>query len=239
MRRLLNIVNKYLEQIILFEQACVLCGCVSRKQICQDCFQALNESNSTTTNHCPRCLINLPINEIYCKNCHENNFQFDRIIKAFDYGHPLDRILHQLKYSAKLEYTTLLSQLFWHRISNQIDKLPDIIIPIPLHKNKQKLRGFNQVHELLREVLLDKPQLKLTIAQRSKETLQQAALNRHQRLTNLTNAFSLDNVSLTGKTVAIVDDVVTSGTTINEMAKLCKKLGAQQVTVWCLMRAQH
>ncbi len=228
-----------MEQIILFEQECVLCGCISKKQICKDCFQALNENNSITSNYCPRCLIHLPAKEIHCKNCYENNFQFDRIIKAFDYGHPLDRILHQLKYSAKIEYTTLLSQLFWHRISQQISELPDIIIPIPLHKNKQKLRGFNQVHELLREVILQNHKLKLTIAQRNKETQPQATLNRHQRLTNLTNAFILNNISLTGKKVAIVDDVVTSGTTINEMAKLCKKLGAQQVNIWCLMRAQH
>lgn len=237
MGKLFNIVNKYLEQIVLFEQRCVLCGCTSDKQICADCFHELNEETIHHT-HCPRCLINLPPKEIHCANCSENNFQFERIIKAFDYGHPLDRILHQLKYSAKLEYTSLLSQLFWHKISRQLHELPDAIIPIPLHKNKQQQRGFNQVHELLREFRQQNPKTPLIIAQRTKETQQQAALNRQQRLTNLTNAFMID-IPLAGKKVAIIDDVVTSGTTVNEMTKLCKKLGAQQVTIWCLMRAQH
>lgn len=94
------------------------------------------------------------------------------------------------------------------------------------------------MHELLREFLQLNPTLKPLQIQRNKETLQQASLNRQQRLSNLSKAFTV-NHDLNGKKVVIVDDVVTSGSTVNEIAKLCKQLGAVQVEIWCLMRAQH
>ena len=213
-----------------------MCGCTNQEQICQDCYQSITQKNPRL--HCPRCLIELPPKEIRCANCLENNFNFERIISAFEYGFPLDKILHQLKYNGKIEYTTLLSQLFWSQIARQIKSLPDVIIPVPLHPKKHKLRGFNQVHELLREFLQLNPTLKPLQIQRNKETLQQASLNRQQRLSNLSNAFTI-NSDLSGKKVVIVDDVVTSGSTVNEISKLCKQLGAVQVEIWCLMRAQH
>ena len=94
------------------------------------------------------------------------------------------------------------------------------------------------MHELLREFRQLNPQVQLIQAHRTKETQAQATLNRQQRLSNLNNAFSIQ-ANLRGKSIAIVDDVVTSGTTVNELAKLCQQLGAAHVEIWCLMRAQH
>lgn len=236
MINLFHFCNNWLEKLILLEQNCVLCGCTNEEQICQDCYQSLTQKDSSL--RCQRCLIKLPPKEISCANCKENNFNFERIISAFEYGFPLDKILHQLKYNGKIDYTTLLSQLFWSQITRQIKYLPDVIIPVPLHPRKHKLRGFNQVHELLREFKQLHPSVKLLQIQRNKETLQQASLNRQQRLSNLNNAFTI-NADLSGKKIVIVDDVVTSGSTVNEIAKLCKQLGAVQVETWCLMRAQH
>ena len=236
MINLFHFCNNWLEKVILLEQNCVLCGCSNDQQICQDCYHRLISHDNHY--HCPRCLIQLAPKELHCTNCHENNFQFERVISAFEYGFPLDKILHQLKYNHKIEYTTLLSQLSWSQIARQIQRLPEVIIPVPLHPKKHKLRGFNQVHELLREFRQLNPQVQLIQAQRTKETQAQATLNRQQRLSNLNNAFSIQ-ADLRGKSIAIVDDVVTSGTTVNELAKLCQQLGAAHVEIWCLMRAQH
>lgn len=146
--------------------------------------------------------------------------------------------MHRLKYQGKIEYTTLLSQLFWSGISQHLTKLPNIIIPVPLHPNKHKQRGFNQVHELLREFIYANPQVPQLKIRRSKETAQQASLNRTQRINNISGAFEID-ADLTKLHIAIIDDVVTSGATVNELAKVCKQSGAQQVDIWCLMRAQE
>jgi len=229
-------INKLISKFLLLEQYCIFCGCQCDKQICKDCYISVIKPVNRIA--CPKCLIYLPPKEIKCQNCADNYFYFDRIITGFEYKFPLDQILHQIKYQGKLEYSTVLSQLFWNTIAIHLHKLPDVIIPVPLHHSKHKLRGFNQVYELLREFKDLYPQVPIIKAIRNKETLQQANLNRQQRITNLAGAFKID-FPLNNKHVTIVDDVVTTGTTVNELAKLCKDMGAHQVDVWCLMRAQH
>lgn len=223
---------------LLNQQYCVLCGSSCQQQICQICYLSLHHHNSIDRNRCPRCQIERRPKQLECDNCKENTFVFSRIIAAYDYGYPLERVLHQLKYNNKLEFSTLLSQLFWSRIRRQIAALPDAIIPVPLHPNKHKLRGFNQVHELIREFTNLHPEITAITARRIKETKQQAQLNRAARISNLKNAFVID-ANIRNKDVVIIDDVITTGSTANEIAKLCKQLGAHDVQIWCLMRAQH
>lgn len=143
----------------------------------------------------------------------------------------------QLKYSGRLDYSNLLSQLFWNGIARHLHKLPDIIIPIPLHNKKHKQRGFNQSYELIREFTRLNPGVTVARVKRTKNTLQQANLNREQRISNIAGAFTITGNNLSNKVVAIIDDVVTTGSTVNELAKLCKSLGAKEVEIWCLMRA--
>ena len=107
-----------------------------------------------------------------------------------------------------------------------------------MHSSKQQQRGFNQVHELLQEFRQIHPHIPLLKIQRHKNTLPQAQLNRNQRIQNLHQAFDIKQ-DLTGLHIAIVDDVVTTGSTVNELAKICRNLGAKQVDIWCLMRANH
>lgn len=227
--------QQWIVKIILLEESCVLCGVAADQQICQDCYQCL--PHMLNKPYCPRCMLYLPPKELHCKNCQENNFYFDRIISGFEYAFPLNRILHKLKYSNSLEYSHVLSQLFWNAISKRLHKLPDIIIPVPLHINKHKLRGFNHVNELIRELRHSNPDSKILEIERIKETKAQATLNRQERINNLADAFVI-NADLKNLSVAIIDDVVTTGSTVNELAKLCKQKGARQVEIWCLMRAQ-
>lgn len=232
--KLYRLLNNYIDKLIIPEPQCVLCTSVSQEAICRDCYQAL--VRLPLQSRCPRCLWTLPPKEISCSNCKEHQFQFDRIIASYSYAFPLDKVLQQLKYHEKIEYTTALSQLFWSAIAPHLTKLPDAIIPVPLHHKKHKIRGFNQVHELLREFHQLNPQVPILNITRHKETQPQATLNRLQRAHNLANAFEI-KADLRGKHIALVDDVVTTATTVNELAKLCKQRGATQVDVWCLMRA--
>lgn len=201
-----------------------------------DCYQSLLTINNNI--HCPRCLSNLAPKELICHNCKEHNFAFDRIISAYSYTFPLNKVLHQLKYHAKIEYSTALSQLFWLGICGQITALPEIIIPVPLHPRKHTDRGFNQVQELLREFSIIYPEIPQLQVYRHRDTMPQASLSRSKRIMNLRNAFKIPH-NLNNKHVAIIDDVVTTGSTVNELAHNCKKLGAKKIDVWCLMRAQY
>ena len=227
--------KKWINQIILFEQVCIFCGAKAQKQFCNDCYHSLYLNKSH--NYCPCCLIYFPPKEIICQNCTKYNFAFERIISAYDYIFPLNKVLHQLKYFAKLEYSTALSQLFYLGISKKLTSLPDIIIPVPLHPRKHRQRGFNQVLELLRVFNQIHPDILQLRCIRSIDTIPQANLNRAKRILNLRNAFKI-TASLQNKHIVIVDDVVTSGTTVNELALLCKKAGAKKIEVWCLMRVQ-
>lgn len=231
----IKLISHWLTSLILLDQYCVLCTAKSATQLCPECYLSLPRLETKPS--CPRCLIYLPPKEIRCANCQANLFYFERLIAGYSYSFPLDKILQQLKYQAKLEYSCLLSQLFTEGISTQLQQLPDLIIPVPLHPNKHKLRGFNQVNELLRDFIQHNPGLPLIQAKRSKDTQPQANLKRQQRISNLSGAFQI-NASLQSKHIVIVDDVVTTAFTVNELAKVCKQQGAASVNVWCLMRAQ-
>jgi ComF family protein len=173
-----------------------------------------------------------------CNNCIDNSFVFDRLIATFDYGFPLNNLLHELKYKRRLNYSQFISGIFYRRLCSQITHLPHAIIPVPLHKDRHNERGFNQTHEIIREFTTKHPQVRIIQAYRAKATQQQAKLNRYARIVNMHNAFSIP-MRLDNLDVAIIDDVVTTGTTINELARLCKQLGANKVEVWCLLRAQN
>lgn len=227
--------NNWILKLALQNQYCTLCGTHTKnQQICQDCNESLGYQ-TPSPHRCWRCLASKSPTQLICNNCHDNQFYFDRIITAFDYAFPIEQILHQLKYYGKIEYTALLSQLFWSRISQQIQILPDVIIPVPLHINKLKIRGFNQSHELLHEFIqLNK--IPIIDAQRIKETDSQANLSRSTRINNIKDAFKISD-NLHDKHVVIIDDVVTTGSTVSELSRICKLKGARKVEVWCLMRA--
>ncbi|MDD3267577.1 MAG: ComF family protein [Burkholderiales bacterium] len=234
--RLFSFFNNWLLKLILQDQYCILCATQTKnQQICHDCNTSLGYQ-TPSPNTCWRCLAHKSPAQLICDNCHDNQFHFERIITAFNYEFPLEQILHQLKYHGKIEYTNLLSQLFWSRISQQIQSLPDVIIPVPLHVNKLKIRGFNQSYELLHEFKQLNSKTLIIDAKRIKNTKSQANLSRDARMHNIKDAFVI-NDNLQGKYVVIIDDVVTTGSTVSELSRICKLQGADKVEVWCLMRA--
>lgn len=234
--KLSSALAKKLEQLIIWSQPCLICESINQQAICTDCYLSLPQIKEQT-NLCSHCLLPLTSINSQCQNCNTNNFYFTTIVAAFAYQTPLKQLLHQLKYYARLEYVSGMSQIFYQQLKQQLTIIPDAILPVPLHPKKQHQRGFNQVDELLREFKRHHPKIPVIQAKRIKNTQQQAQLNRAERLTNLQNAFSL-NTPLNNQHIAIVDDVVTSATTVNELAKTCLSLGAKRVDVWCFLRAQ-
>ena len=144
---------------------------------------------------------------------------------------PLKNILHALKYKNQKNYGVLLGKLMYpeQKLSNY-----DLIIPVPLHKTKLKHRGFNQVSIMLKS--WDNTTINNNIILRTKDTKTQALSSLDNREENVKNAFILKS-NVIGLRILIVDDVITTSSTINEIARILKAAGAIKVDVCALMRA--
>ena len=122
-------------------------------------------------------------------------------------------------------------------IASQMD-FPDVLIPVPLHKMRLLKRGFNQAFELgaYASQLLDIPMLSSRLRRR-RNTKAQSGLTRKQRKRNVSGAFYWQGPAKPGQHVALIDDVMTTGTTVSECARVLKKAGTKQVDIWVAARA--
>ncbi len=143
-----------------------------------------------------------------------------------------------LKYRRELVYGRVMGQLLARHLSRR-ETRPELVIPVPLGLARYRERGFNQARELALPVCKS---LGLTLnshlVSRRRETQEQASLDRKERLTNTQHAFALTG-PLVARHVAIVDDVVTTGSTVNEISKLLRSAGAEWIEVWAVARAER
>jgi ComF family protein len=132
----------------------------------------------------------------------------------------------------------VLGQLFAQHVgATRRDPLPELIIPVPLAPRRYRQRGFNQAHELAGPLarLLRVP-VRPDLVVRQKETLEQLPLDRKQRRRNVRDAFAAP-AALPARHVAILDDVVTTGSTVTELARVLALSGAERIEVWAIARA--
>jgi len=219
--------------------------------ICHHCNEQL------TLNHhcCQRCAS--PMEQIshqdivLCGNCLSHHYYYDKVYSPYLYTEDIRYLITKLKYQKKLHYAHVLAELFIQQTSHIKDfPLPEVIIPMPMHHKRIRERGFNQALEISR-VFASYYQLPLdyTSVLRSRFTSLQAGLIAAERQKNVHQAFSIKK-SLTGKKpltekkgilpyehIALVDDVMTTGSTVNEAAKVLKDHGVKQVDVWIIARA--
>lgn len=183
--------------------------------------------------HCPRCALPTPNGEI-CGHCLTHPPRFTRTTAVFGYSFPLDRLIQALKYREQLE----LAHAFAARLAERIDRnaLPDFVIPMPLHPAKLCTRGFNQSQLLAAQAAR---RLDLTLlphaCRRVRDTPSQSALPWKERKKNVRNAFRCD-VDLSDKRAALVDDVMTTGSSMNALAEAVQKRGASEIQAWIVAR---
>lgn len=230
----------------LLPSRCQLCGGASQRTLplCSDC-----EIDLPWLNHCcTRCAIPLAPQVILpesgeCGTCLHRPPPWRHCVAAFEYAAPINRLVSNYKHRGNLTNGRILAELLAERILDQAgnlysDKLPDLLIPVPLHWRRQLMRGFNQSYDLTR--LLSR-QLGIPYSHRHcrkrHATKPQHNLPRAERARNLRNAFDIRG-TLNGLTVALVDDVVTTGSTAAALAAKLRKAGAEQVDVWCVARTR-
>ena len=211
---------------------CNLCGIPDTNLICNNC---LNQLDKLPINRCNKCQKPINKHNTQCFNCKSESIYYDRLYCKFSYLAPLSKVLHDFKYNNQKKYNKLLGYLLYQNIN--LANEYDIIIPVPLNKSKYQQRRFNQSEKLLDYFTKQHqlPPVSAAIVVRTKDTQAQALMTLDKRKHNVAMAFSLKQ-DVTGLNILIVDDVVTSGSTINELAKLLKQNGAKKIDACCLMR---
>lgn len=194
------------------------------KTVCSCCAQPLTLTESSTQLLCGACLQQPPF--------------FNRTFSMFVYQEPIKKLITGLKFQKKLIYAKLLGELLTRQLASayQEDCLPECIIPVPLHQTRLRERGFNQAVELARPIANKfKIKIDLQCCRRVHATTSQAELPAQERYANVKNAFRVKN-SFKAKHVALLDDVMTTGHTINELSKVLRQAGVRQIDVWCSAR---
>ena len=225
---------------LLFPAACLGCG-RSGAWLCPACRRGLRPAD----HDCPHCQRPEP-NGQFCPAC-APAFHFRGLWAAGDYSQPLmAQLIKSLKYHNIRELADILADLMAEQakeIAGRTDFYPNqagrapLLVPVPLHPKRQRQRGFNQA-ELLAEKLRDKLAWSTDASHlvRVQSAGAQAKLSGAARAKNLRGAFVWRSDGLAGQNIILVDDVATTGTTLNECAAVLKKAGAGEI--WGLVAAK-
>ncbi len=207
----------------LLPQHCFLCADASGDRLlCPACFAGLPRLSAE---HCPVCALPTP-GANRCGACLKQAPHFDATLAVFRYEFPLDRLIQSLKYAHRLASADFLGRAL---ARPPTPFRPDLILPVPLAPARLAERGFNQALEIARPLsrALGAP-LEIRHVRRRRDTAPQASLPWKERRQNIRHAFECE-IDLTGKTVLVVDDVMTTGTTLDELARVLKAHGALRV----------
>lgn len=218
----------------LLKHYCMLCASYDAGSLglCASCLQDLPWYSAA---QCPQCGLNSDGRT--CGSCLTASPGFDATSALFTYDFPLDRLLQQYKYREGLQLANTFASLLYQKLST----LPrtsqtDVIIPMPMHEKRLQERGFNQALEIARIVAKESNvPLDCKTCQRVKFTPPQASLPLKERTKNIRGAFKCQH-DLRGLNIAIIDDVMTTGASLDELAKTLKQAGAAHVACWVIAR---
>ncbi len=209
--------------------------------ICNNCIQKFHWVNGKTCEKCGKIVgTNYP-NEL-CKDCIENIQEFDKGYSCSRYGLYERTVMMDFKYGSKAYIGRVLGKIMGDRIA--IESLSiDYIVPVPIHKKRLKKRGYNQAEILAEEIskVIKITSLKDGII-RNVNTVPMRSLNLIERRINMEKAFKIDDKvkeKIQGKSILIVDDIYTTGSTINSLALLMKDGGAREVNFLVFASGQN
>ncbi len=224
----------------IFKQSCLLCKSAHGGNVglCKACEKDLPWHTSA---HCPQCGL-LSLNKLTCGHCLTSAPDFDATKALFTYDFPLAALLQRYKYGSMLSLSHSFADLMTaHLMQNDVNsKGIDLIIAMPMHPQRLQERGFNQALEIAKLISknLDIP-LDYKACIREKLTPPQASLPLKERVKNIRGVFSIKKAhqpNLKDLKIALIDDVMTTGASLNELAKTFKKAGASHVECWVIAR---
>ena len=181
-----------------------------------------------------------------CTHCRESRPEFERAAAFGEYKDSLRGLIHLLKYEGITPAQAPLGQMLGEAIRELLPATghePLLLVPVPLHRSRRRSRGFNQAELIALAALkrLSQPiELVSGLLIRQRETISQVGLSRQERIENMRGAFRIvDRGRVKGRSVIVVDDVMTTGTTLSECARVLKKAGANMVWAATVARAFH
>ncbi|MFK7956558.1 MAG: double zinc ribbon domain-containing protein [Lysobacterales bacterium] len=219
-----------------FPATCVLChgaGC-NGMALCECCLQDL-PWHGGGCRVCADPLTQQYSNQLLvCGRCQRSPPAFQQVVAALSYSTPVDMLVRSYKFDGTLHLGRLLSDLFLYRCA---PPRVDVLLPVPLHDNRLQLRGFNQSVELGRFLAraLNIP-LQSDWLSRTRDSVAQSTLLARDRRRSMAGLF-IGSSQVAGQKVALVDDVVTTGSTANACALALRRAGAASVQVWTISRA--
>lgn len=224
----------------LIPSSCALCGQAGDVLLCVDCRQQFIKKDVA---RCKQCAIPLAKHDdhLICGECLSSRPSFDCTVVASDYSAPIDQLVLALKFGHRLALSTLFSELLRDTALRDSERhLPEILCAVPLGQQRLCDRGFNQSIEIAK-LLASHLGIRLDteLIRRNRETVQQSSLHPDDRQKNVRNAFAPSQHAIDlikDKHIGVVDDVMTTGTTLHEIATVLKRFGAAKVTNYVFAR---
>lgn len=212
----------------LIPSTCLLCEAEGEQLICSGCFA---QFFSATINRCVSCALPIFVHDTHCGVCLKNPPAFDSTTVACDYVAPFDQLVLALKFGHRLAVASAIADLLARAV---VKEIPDLFIAVPLSSQRLAQRGFNQALEIAKPLAhkLDRP-IYSNLLRRVRDTQAQTLLHPDQRQKNILHAFSPNNDyadKIRGRHIGVVDDVMTTGATLHEIATCLKQHGAARVS---------
>lgn len=200
------------------------------------CSRCASAALRSTILRCPQCGLPAGSEKFACGRCLQKAPPWQKLVTVNDYATPLSTLVLNLKFNGKPELAPTLARLLLLRLKHVPSRKPDLLIAVPLWQRRHWWRGYNQADVLCRPLarwlgIRYRPEA----IRRIRATATQHQLSARLRKQNLKNAFRLE-FPVTGLHIALVDDVVTTGSTVAELSRLLLRNGAASVQVWCLCR---
>ena len=223
---------------LLLPWRCALCAgpAPAGRELCEGCEADLPRNADA----CPRCALALAVTDVsgLCQRCAIQPPAYFRTVAPLAYDFPVDRLLLGLKFGRRMHLARPLAHTVANRVRSDVQlgllDMPETLIPVPLHPRRLARRGFNQAEEIARFI---GQEIGLPVTpgccRRVRHTRMQSRLSDEERLGNVAGAFACGD---SPEQPAIVDDVVTTGATVNALAGALIAAGAQQVQVWAVAR---
>ena len=210
---------------------CLLCLTPEGGGFCYQCQQLL----PWLVTGCTRCGRKLEIAGL-CGVCQNKPIQFDNAVIPFMYLDPVSSHIQRLKYNRRLAVAPALGKILAMQVAKHAQSLPDALVPVPLHSDRLKRRGFNQAQLIADTVgrFLGIP-VDNHIVSRTRNTASQTSLDGPTRAKNLRDAFAV-HVAGRYDAVAVIDDVVTSGATMGEICSTLRSNGYSNISAWAVAR---
>ena len=220
----------------LLPSLCAVCHAWGAQRVCVDCIARF----APHVARCPGCALEVPVGTGRCGTCLTDPPPFAASVAAVDYSHPWDGLIARFKFHAALDLAPALSARLLAAIQRGQAPQPSLLLPVPLSPQRLRERGYNQAWELAQQLgraLHCSADARLLL--RVKDGPHQLAFPREQRAANVRGAFAVEPMrfsELRGRSVALVDDVMTSGATATEATRVLLQAGAASVQVWVVGR---